>query len=200
MPLSILFKKMEDLMTSTTKIKCREVHRAFICDKVHPDLKSWPGICRARVQKTNMFPNTIIAKCIIKYHMLSYDLASHTIIMSPAMTKSFRSACQKYFIHPEEEKKNRVESEMEMTARLITDNIDKIKLQQKDLLSKAITMMETESNECMQLVEKKKDLSYMFKGNTLKRKSEQAKKELAILQKEIVELEMKKKSNGLIYI
>ena len=62
-----------------------------------------------------------------------------------------------------------------MRARLITDNIDKIKLQQKDL-SKAITVMETELNECMQLAEKKKVLSSVIKGNTLKRKSEQTKK------------------------
>ena len=45
----------------------------------------------------------------------------------------------------------------------------------------------------MQLAEKKKDLSYVIKGNTLKRKSEQTNKQLATLQKEIVELEMKKK-------
>ena len=45
----------------------------------------------------------------------------------------------------------------------------------------------------MQLAEKKKDLSYVIKGNALKGKSEQAKKELATVQKEIAELEMKKK-------
>ena len=121
--------------------------------------------------------------------MLSSDLAPHTIIISPAMIMSFRSA---YYFHLEEEKKNQVESDIEMRARLITDDIDKIKLHQKDL-SKAITMMETESNECMQLAEKKKYLSYVIKGNELKRKSEQTKKELATLQIEIAELEMKKK-------
>ena len=73
---------------------------------------------------------------------------------------------------------------MEMRARPIADDIDKIKLQQKDL-SKAITMIETKSNECMQIAEKKKDLSFVIKGNTLKRKSEQTKKELATLQKDI---------------
>ena len=61
-------------------------------------------------------PNTIIAKHIIKDHMLSSDLAPHTIIISPAMIKSLRSADQKYYIHLEEEKKNKVESEMEMRA------------------------------------------------------------------------------------
>ena len=108
------------------------------------------------------------------------------------MIKSFRSARQKYYIHLEKEKNNKVVSEMEMRARLITDDIDKIKLQQKNL-SKTITMTETESNECMQLAEKKKDLSYVIKGNALKRKSEETRKELATLQKEIAELEMKKK-------
>ena len=51
--------------------------------------------------------------------------------------------------------------------------------------------METQSNECMQLIEKKKDLSYVIKGNTLKRKNEQTKQELDNAQKQIVELEMK---------
>ena len=139
-----------------------------------------------------MSSNTIIAKRIIKDNMLSNDLAPHAIIISCTMIKSFRSARPKYYIHFEEGKKNKVESEMEMRARLITDDIDKIKLQQKDL-SKAITMMETELNGYMQLAEKKKDLSYVIKCNTLKRKSEQTKKELATLQKEIAELEMKKK-------
>ena len=53
--------------------------------------------------------------------------------------------------------------------------------------------METESNECMQLIEKKKDLSYVIKGNALKGKSGQTNKELATVQKVIAELEMKKK-------
>ena len=42
---------------------------------------------------------------------------------------------------------------MEMRSRFITDDINKIKLQHKDL-SNATTMMETKSKECMQLVEK----------------------------------------------
>ena len=64
-----------------------------------------------------MSPNTIIAKRIIKDPVLSSDLAPLTIIIPPAMIKSFRSARQKYYIHLEEEKKNKVESEIEMRAR-----------------------------------------------------------------------------------
>ena len=65
-----------------------------------------------------MSPHTVIAKRIIKDHMLSNDLAAHTIIISAAMIKSFRSARQKYYILLEEGKKNNVESEMEIRARL----------------------------------------------------------------------------------
>ena len=133
------------------------MHSAFICDKVHPDLKSWPvkqGFnLNNAVLKANLSTNTIIAKPIIKVHIVFNDLAPHTIITSPAIVKSFILACQKYYIHLEEEKKNKVESEMEMRSRFITDDIDKIKLQHKDL-SNATTMMEIKSKECMQLVEK----------------------------------------------
>ena len=53
--------------------------------------------------KTDMSSNTIIAKRIIKDHMLSNDLAPHTIIISPAMIKSFRSPRQEHYIRLEEE-------------------------------------------------------------------------------------------------
>ena len=66
------------------------------------------------ILKTNMSPNTIIVEHIIKDYLLSNDVAPHTAIISPAMIKSFRSARQKYYIHLEEENKNKVESEMEM--------------------------------------------------------------------------------------
>ena len=66
--------------------------RAFICDKVHPG----QGFnLNNAVLKTDMAPNTIIAKRIIKDHILSNDLAPHTIFISSAMIKSFRSARQK---------------------------------------------------------------------------------------------------------
>ena len=92
-----------------------------------------------------MTPNTIIAKHVIKDHMLFNDLTPHTITISHAIIKYFRLARQKYYIHLEEEKKNKVEFEMEMRARLTTNDIDTIKFQQKDL-SKTITMMETKLN------------------------------------------------------
>ena len=71
----------EDERLLLKKIKCRKVHRDFISDKVHPDLKSWPGICRARVQsqqcssENKHFSQHSYCQSIIKGHMLSNDLA-----------------------------------------------------------------------------------------------------------------------------
>ena len=76
-----------------------------------------------------MSPNIIIVKHIIKDHILLNDLALYTIIISPAMIKSFKTTHWKYYIHLEEEKKTKIESEMEMRAKIITNDIDKIKLQ-----------------------------------------------------------------------
>ena len=46
----------------------------------------------------------------------------------------------------------------------------------------------------MELVEKKDDMSFVIKANGLKRKSEESTKEMEALEKQITELENKKKS------
>ena len=56
-------------------------------------------------------------------------------------------------------------------------------------------MMEKEVIECMDKAEQNNDtcMSYVIKGNGLKRKSEEIKKEVELREKEIVNLEVKKK-------
>ena len=54
-------------------------------------------------------------------------------------------------------------------------------------------MMDDEAFECMRLAKEKSDLSYVIKGNGLKRKSEQSKASIATLSKEIRGLEEKRK-------
>ena len=45
----------------------------------------------------------------------------------------------------------------------------------------------------MELAEKKDDMSFVIKGNGLKRKSEESKKEMQALEKQTTELESKRK-------
>ena len=60
-------------------------------------------------------------------------------------------------------------------------------------LENGIVMMDDKAFEYMRLAKEKSDLSYVIKGNGLKRKSEQSKASIATLSKEIGELEEKRK-------
>ena len=55
-------------------------------------------------------------------------------------------------------------------------------------------MMESEFVDCITMAEKKNDMSYVIKGNALKRKSEKTSEELKLLEKELLVLEEKKKN------
>ena len=72
----------------------------------------------------------------------------------------------------------------------LSNEIDKLKKKVKQL-ENAIAMVDDEAFECMRLVEEKSDLSYVIKGNGLKRKSEQSEVSIALLLNEIGELEEK---------
>ena len=75
----------------------------------------------------------------------------------------------------------------------MTADIEKLNQKMKTA-KKAIEMMEKEVTECMELAEKKSDLSYVKKGSGLKIKSSEIKQEVELLEKQIGELEKKKKS------
>ena len=76
----------------------------------------------------------------------------------------------------------------------ITADIEKLN-QKIKTAKKAIEMMEKEVTECMELAEKKSDLSCIKKGNGLKRKSSEAKQEVELLEKQIREHEKKRKKS-----
>ena len=54
--------------------------------------------------------------------------------------------------------------------------------------------MESEFVDCITMAEKKNNMSYAIKGNTLKRKSEKTSEELKLLEKKLLVLEEKKKN------
>ena len=53
--------------------------------------------------------------------------------------------------------------------------------------------MESEFVDCITMVDKKNNMSYVIKGNALKRKSEKTSEELKLFQKELLVLEEEKK-------
>ena len=53
--------------------------------------------------------------------------------------------------------------------------------------------MESEFVDCITMVDKENDMSYVIKGNALKRKIEKTSEELKLFQKELLVLEEEKK-------
>ena len=141
-----------------------------------------------------MTPNTIISKQLIKDHMLAHRLEPHTIEITKPMIKSFRTARQRYDIHLEEEKKLKEKNDAERRVQLIAADIEKLRTKQKNV-AKAIELMETECFQCTELAEKKDSTSFAIKGNSLKRKSKESKKEMEAIEKQITELENKRKKS-----
>ena len=54
-------------------------------------------------------------------------------------------------------------------------------------------MMENEYMQCMELAEKRRNLTFAVKGNGLKRKCDQVKKEMKTIEQDVLALEVKKK-------
>ena len=109
--------------------------------------------------------------------MLAYRLEPHTIEITKLMIKSFRAAHQRCDIHLEEEKKLKEKNDAERRAQIIAADTEKLRTKQKNL-AKAIELKETKCFQCMELAEKKDDMSFVIKGNGLKRKSGESKKEI----------------------
>ena len=77
---------------------------------------------------------------------------------------------------------------MTMTSK----DIDKLRVQRRQL-EKTVDMMEGEFVECVRLAEEKNDLSFVYKGNGLKRKSSKVKGTMKVIDKELHDLEEKKR-------
>ena len=87
-------------------------------------------------------------------------------------------------------KKKKDSSEIDRQLLRLLNDIDKLKTYIKTY---AIAMMDDEAFKCMRLAGEKPDLSYVIKGNGLRCKCEQSKASIAMLSKEIGELEEKER-------
>ena len=77
-------------------------------------------------------------------------------------------------------------------AIYLSNDIQKLKVQVENM-KKAISRMNDEAFDCMEKVEKKGDISYVLMGNRLKRHSDKMKGDKDKLERDINELELKRK-------
>ena len=71
-------------------------------------------------------------------------------------------------------------------------DIDKLRVQ-RGQLEKTVDVMENQFVECIWLAEERNDLSFVYKGNGLKRKSSEIKDTMKVIDKEFHDLEEKKR-------
>ena len=131
------------------------------------------------ITQTNMYTKTIISKRLIKDYMLANGLQPHTIKVTKPLVKACKITYSAYKAHLEEEKKKVVLTEHDKQAEHINSDIDKIKTRINQM-TKAVEMMEREFVDCVKMAEEKKDISYVIKGNGLKRKSDQTKDSISL--------------------
>ena len=130
--------------------------------------------------KTNS-PETVIAKRLIKDHMLSNDLTPHNIDISKSMLKVSKSVHDKYQMHIEDQRQKRISTEVETKAMRLSNEIETLK-GKVEQMSKGVDMMDAEFFECVEVTEKKHDISFVIKVNALKRKRDQTKEDILKLE------------------
>ena len=141
--------------------------------------------------KTNMSPETVIAKRLIKDHMLSNDLKPHNINISKSMVKAFKSAHGKYKMHLEDQRQKRISMEAQTKAMHFSNEIETLKGKVEQML-KGVAIMNAEFFECVEVAEKKNDISFVIKGNALISKSDQTKEDTLKLENQIAEMKKRK--------
>jgi len=116
--------------------------------------------------------------------MLSHKLKPHTIEISKPHVKSFKGAYAQYKIYLEEKKAKEMSSEQENNVTALTDDIVDIKSKVRQMLFQWWIWK-------FSIVWSY--LSYVIKGNGLKRKSDKTKADIAFLENEIEHLIKKKR-------
>ena len=84
------------------------------------------------ILKANISPESLVAKSIIKYHMMSNNFKSYAIEITEPVVEAFKSGSQKYSIRLDDKRKNSENSELEIRAmhiHIVVD-IEKIRVTQ----------------------------------------------------------------------
>ena len=124
--------------------------------------------------------------------MNSHKLNLHTIEINKDLFKSVKSAQSKWELAREEKKEHQKKTDLENQKILISKKIEQVK-EECDSLKKAINIMESEFVKCIKQAELENNMALVIKGNGLKRKSEETKQDLSTLEKQLSELNEKKR-------
>ena len=142
------------------------------------------------VNQTNIAPETIISKRLIKDYILANKINVDKVDIIRDKIKAYTKSHMLFVQYLEEEKKKKVLSEAEVQASAISSDIDALSQKCKQIKS-AIQMMNDEFFECMKLAEQKNDMSFVIKSNRRKLESEDLQKELSVIEGQISDIQEK---------
>ena len=142
------------------------------------------------VNQTNIAPETIISKRLIKDYILANKINVDKVDIIRDKIKAYTKSHMLFVQYLEEEKKKKVLSEAEVQASAISSDIDALSQKCKQIKS-AMQMMNDEFFECMKLAEQKNDMSFVIKSNRRKLESEDLQKELSVIEGQISDIQEK---------
>ena len=123
--------------------------------------------------------------------MLANNITPSTIQITKKMQTDYKCAWTKYEIYLEQEKKKKSKIENDNQKSIISKEINGVKtvIIEKE---KNCEFLEKESFLAMQDAEKKNDMSFVKRANSLKRSRDETDNEIKTLQKTLVFLEEKR--------
>ena len=136
----------------------------------------------------------VVARKIIIDHRQKNNLDPASITITKKLIMSVKVARQKYQDAIEEEKKNEKEREQNDQPKILNTEIRDVE-KGKECISQVSESLDKEFIEIIQRAEGKDDTTVrtsVIKANGLKRKSEENRRKSGILEKPILNLELKK--------
>ena len=160
------------------------------------------GHCQASVERSfsvnntvinvNMSEDSIVAKKIIKDHMISNKLTPESVQINNKLLRSVSTARQKYGDQLAENKKTKNQECIENQKHILLDEIREV-MAKRDELQKTCKSLEAEYVASVTLVEKEMNMSHVIKANALKRRCLEIESEVTKLDETVLLLEEKKR-------
>ena len=138
----------------------------------------------------NMKKESIVARKIIRDHMLNNSIQPHTIDINNTMIVSFKAARQKYQLYLEEIASK--EKETNNRKAIIISEINEVQLKH-DEIAKTCMMLDEEFVASVRDAEENNDMLLVVKANAMKRRCEEKKVEIKELEKALAILPEKRK-------
>ena len=91
--------------------------------------------------KTNLSPEGVIAKRLVKDHLLANNLKRHTIQITNPMVRAFKGARQSYVTYFDDENKKKIQTKDKEKTQHITSDVENLK-QKLKTNQKVVSMME----------------------------------------------------------